>query len=210
MTEKKASWVELPGGIFTSDGLWFHTSEEDLLSFAPDVIHRYGLESLLRKAADWNALPVTMSVLSLGLLLLVSAPWQAATAAVLILFFLSVVSPSSVLLGLIPIMKKLNHPIIQGLLFVLILSFLAANSQMVALTVGLVGFVFLRWQIVGRVLSPVIQALRLRLSPLDAPDLILRNILLRAALKHGDEIGELAAMQRRMLEIMNYRKKSAK
>ncbi len=210
MTDKKASWVELPGGIFTADGLWFHTSEEDLNAFAPDVIERYGLGSLLRKAADWNALPVTVSVLSLGLFLLVSAPWQAAAGAVTVLFFLSVVSPYTVLFGLIPVVKRLNHPIFQGLLFVMILSFLAADNQMIALTVGLLGFILIRWQIVTRLLSPLIHALRQRLSPLEAPDLILRNVLLRAALKHGDDIGELPGMQQRMLEIMNYRKKSSK
>lgn len=213
MTESKgesASWVELPVGLFTAEGIWFHTSEEDLRSFAPEVIERYGLGTLLQNAASWLALPISLSVLSLGLLLLTASPLVAAISSIVIYFLLSVVSPSTVLIGVFPVLRLLNHAIFQGLFYVLILSFLAAQGQMIALAVGLMGFILFRWQVVSRLLSSLLQTISSRMSPLEAPDLILRNIMLRSALKHGNNVGELDAMQQRMLEIMHYRKKKGK
>jgi len=207
---EESSWVVLPGGIFTADGIWFHTSEDDLESFASAVIDRYGLSLLLQKAADWVILPVSLSVLSLGLLLLIANPWVAFSASIGIFIVLSVLSPSTVFFGLIPFVRKLNHPIFQGLLYVLILSFLASSGQMAALVTGLVGFIVYRWRIVTRLTAPLVKSIRARISPLEAPDLILRNVLIRAALKHGIEIGALGGMQQRMLEIMHYRKKGSK
>lgn len=208
--EFRPTWVELPEGILTADGVWYHTREEDLRNFAPEVIEHYGISVLLGRSDSWGKLPITATLLALILLLLVVSPWLAAFYSLAVFLLLSALSPFVVFFGLIPTVSRLNHPIVQGLGYIAVLSFLAANTQMVALAVGLIGFVVLRLQFVTRLISPLSARFHKAMSPLSAPDLILRNVLIRASLKHGFDAGELSKMQERMLDIMNYRKKSAK
>ena len=208
--KSRPTWVELPEGILTADGVWYHTREEDLRKFAPEVIEHYGISVLLGRSDSWIKLPITATLLVLILFLLVVSPWLAAFYALAVFLLLSLLSPFVVFFGLIPTVSRLNHPIAQGLGYIAVLSFLAADTQMVALAVGLIGFVVLRLQFVTRLISPLSTRFHKAMSPLSAPDLILRNVLIRASLKHGFDAGELSKMQERMLDIMNYRKKSAK
>ncbi len=209
-TESRPTWVELPEGILTADGVWYHTKEEDLRSFAPEVIEHYGISVLLGRSDSWVKLPTTTTLFALLLFLLVVPPWLAAVYALAVFLLLSLMSPFVVFFGLIPTVSRLNHPIAQGLVYIAVLSYLAASTQMAALAVGLIGFVILRLQFLARMISPLSVRFYKSMSPLSAPDLILRNVLIRASLKHGYDAGGLAKMQERMLDIMNYRKKSAK
>ncbi len=208
--KSRPTWVELSEGILTADGVWYHTREEDLQNFAPEVIEHYGISVLLGRSDSWVKLPVTATLLSLILFLLVVSPWLAALYALAVFLLLSLLSPFVVFFGLIPTVSRLNHPIAQGLGYIAVLTFLAANNQMAALGVGLIGFVVLRLQFVTRLIAPLSSRFHKAMSPLSAPDSILRNVLIRASLKHGYDAGALSKMQDRMLDIMNYRKKSAK
>lgn len=199
-------WAESPAGIVTLDGGRFHTTEADLLVFAPDVVERYGMDALLKMASTWHRLPTTKGLLVLLALLPYAALWQAVAAALAVWLFASVVSPSTVFLSVIKPLQWFSHPVVQGLLYVLILSILAASGQMAAVLVGLVGFIAFRWQLPDRAGSKLIAMLRKPLSPLPAQDAILRNLIVRAALKHGYSVGGTDSMQRRILEIMNYRR----
>jgi hypothetical protein len=203
-------WAESPAGIVTLDGGRYHTTEADLRAFAPQVIDRYGMDALLEMASTWHRLPTTKGLLILVALLPYVAIWQAVAASLVVWLFASVVSPSTVFLAVMKPVKWLSHPVVQGLIYVLILSILAASGRLGAMAVGLAGFILFRWQILERVASRLVDALRTPLSPLPAQDAILRNIIVRAALRHGYSVGGTDAMQRRILEIMNYRRRSRK
>ena len=207
---KAPYWAQSPDGIVTIDGGRFHTSEEDLRAFAPDVVDRYGVELLLKMASTWARLPATKGLLVLIALLPYAAIWQAATAAILVWLFGSVVSPSTIFLVFIRPLSWVSHPVVQGLLYVLVLSLLAAQGNLAAVGVGLAGFIVFRWALLDRVFGGVVAALRKPLSPLPSQDAILRNLIVRAALKHGYPVGGTDVMQRRILEIMHYRRSSRK
>lgn len=211
MTEPdSSSYVELPDGLFTSDGIWYHTTIDDLHAFASETIDRVGLESLLGSAATWGRLPTTMGLISLVLFLTLAAPWQSVLGSLSVYLMLAVLSPSVVIYSLIAVVRKLDHPIFQGLIYVLGLSFLASSASFPSVAIGLTGFVLYRWQVVSRVLSPVVDLLRNRWSPLDAPDQILRGVLIRASQKYSTSLTEVDRMEKRMIEIMNYHRRESK
>ena len=210
MTEASDQWVETPEGIFTAEGLWFHVAVSDLTSFAPDVVSRYEMDGLLSMATSWVRLPQTMGILSLAAFLPGFEWWQAALGSVLVWLFLSVASPSTVVVAPLKALRFLHHPVVQGLIYVLVLSAMASSGNNAALATGLTGFILFRWQIVSRALNPIADRLRKPLSPLAVTDTILRNLTMRLALRHGYDVGGTADMQRRMLEIMHYRRNRAK
>ena len=202
----RMTYVELPGGLFTAEGLWFHTTTRDISEFAPALVDRLGIDSLLEMATDWIKLPVSVSIWALIGLLLMWPPFWALSASILVYLFLAVASPSVVLFHLISTIRKMNHPIVQGLLYVLVLSILAAQGQMGGVGVGLLGFVLFRWQLVSKILTPIVVGLSKPLSSLGVSDTVLRNVLIRGSLKYGLPMGEVDRMQKRMIEIMTYHK----
>lgn len=208
MTDRATApyWAETPAGIVTIEGGRFHTTEADLQAFAPDVVDRYGMEALLKMSATWYRLPTTKGLMVFIALLPFSALWQAVAAAVAVWLFASIVSPSTVFLSLVKPISWVSHPVTQGLLYVLVLSILAAEGRIGAVVAGLVGFIVFRWQLLDRLASGLVAFLRRPLSPLPPQDAILRNLMVRAALKHGYSVGGTDAMQRRILDIMNYRR----
>ena len=212
MTERSGApfWASSPSGILTLDGCHYHTTESDLADFAPEVLHHYGLESLLRMAGTWAQLPTAVALLSLLALLPAGAIWEAAVGALVIWLFLSVTAPSVVFVALMKPISWLSHPVVQGLLFVLVLSTLAASGQLGAVWMGLAGFVVFRWRLPDRLLGRIVTWLRRPLSPLLPDDAILRNLMVRLALKHGYDVGGTDRMQQRVLEIMNRHRKPRK
>lgn len=212
MTERSGApfWASSPSGILTMDGRHYHTTEADLDAFAPDVLQRYGMESLLRMAGSWAQLPTALALLSLLVFLPMGASWQAAAGALVIWLFLSVTAPSVVFIAVMKPVSWLSHPVVQGLLFVLVLSTLAASGNLGAVWMGLAGFVVFRWQLPDRLLGRVVAWLRRPVSPLLPDDAILRNLIVRLALKHGYDVGGTDRMQKRVLEIMNRHRKPRK
>lgn len=205
MTESKSSpyWVDTPAGMLTQEGKRYFTSEKDLAVFAPQVVERVGVGELLRMATAWSRIPTALALLTLLGLLPVWSVWQALAMSVGVWFFLAVVSPSVVFAALCRPARWLGHPVLQGLLFVGVLSLLAAGGNLTGVWVGLMGFILFRWQLPERLLGRLVAVFRKPLSPLPPDDAILRNLTVRLALRYGFDVGGTEHMQQRVLEIMN-------
>jgi len=201
------SFVELPEGIFTSDGFWFHTSTSDLEQFSPETLQKVGLSDLLQKAGDWSKLPITLSLWVLPLFLASFELWQAITLTLFVYVSMAVMTPSVVIYGATRAVNWLNNPIVQGLFYVTILSYFAQTEAKYLLLAGLIGFVLFRWHIITKLSQPLVDVLRKPLSSLPVHDQILRNLIVRAAQKFGAPLAELDRMEKRVLEIMHYRRK---
>ncbi|MDA0379052.1 MAG: hypothetical protein O3C45_03830 [Bacteroidetes bacterium] len=198
--------MDTPLGILTADGRRYHTRPSDLEAFAPDVLQRYGLDTLLRMAAGWSQLPTALALFLLLALLLSTDAWVAVSATLLTWLFCSVVLPSVVFPSIARPVTWLVHPVAQGLLFVGVLSLMAASGHIVGVWIGLAVFILLRWQLPERLLGGLVVYLRRPLSGLPPDDAILRNLIVRLALRHGYDVGGTDQMQQRILEIMNRRR----
>ena len=100
----------------------------------------------------------------------------------------------------------MNHVVVQGLLYVMVLSFFASSGQFDALGIGLIGFVFLRWQVIKALTSYFVRILSRSISQIPTHDQILRNVLVSASQKYGAPLPELDRMEKRIIEIMTYRR----
>lgn len=201
-------FVELPVGIFTADGVWFHTNEEMIEQFAGGVLERRPLRQLLADATVWLNLPVTATAWLLPIYLFVGGPSVAALAALITWIFLALLAPFVVLPSLVRGVRLLSHPIGQGFFYVITLSYFAAGDEFGAVGVGIAGFILLRWGLIDRLLLPVVRMLPAPGPDLPRPDHVLRNLIVRNALRFGVELPELDRMERRILEIWNRRRSS--
>ncbi|MBO6575354.1 MAG: hypothetical protein JJ896_08065 [Rhodothermales bacterium] len=195
------AFVELPTGIFTSDGVWFHTSRADLEEFAAPVLERVPLEKLLKDSAAWLRSPGTLAlwVLLIGLL---TRSWQVAVLAAFTAYAgWSLLAPGLVLRPLVRLASVLGFPLVVGGAFVACLSWLAADDALVKVAVGLLGFVFVRWGLLTRALQPVLDRVVRRMYALPESDQILRALIVRHALALGVSVGDLDAMEKRMMDI---------
>ena len=201
------SFVELPEGIFTSDGYWYHTSLADLQSFSSQVVNKIGLSALLQMAGEWSRIPVSLSIWILPILLASAGLWIGFFATLSLYLVLSVISPSVIIVQAMSIVKGLNHPIAQGLFYVMMLSYFANTDRIEMLVAGLIGFIVFRWQVVDKLLLPVVSRLRRTLSSLPVHDQILRNVIVRSVQRMGAPLAELDRMEKRVLEIIHYKRR---
>jgi len=199
-TPDEGFYADTPRGMFTAAGTWYHTSEELLREYAAPVLAHVSITELLKKAETWLATPLTVGVLSLVVALPVMPAWASAAVAVLSYVAWAALSPSLVSLTVLPVLRVLNSVWFQGLAYVFVLSIVAAQDAMVALAVGLIGFVLFRWRLLPRMLAPIVERLQRAMHPLPAPDQVLRGVVVRTAMKHRVSLPELDAMERDIID----------
>jgi len=200
-------FVELPQGIFTVDGIWYHTSLKDLQDFAPEIVKHIGAFQLFEKASDWARLPSTVVAWMMPLVLLVVPGWSAVLLGIVVFWVASLTLPSLVVYSAIPAVRILNHPFSQGFFYVAFVSFFAAQGAFTAVWIGLISFVALRWQLLSRVFEATIQKRNSGPTKLEFHDRILRNVLIAASIKYGASHPEIDRMEKRMIEIATRHKR---
>lgn len=196
--EAGPTFVDTPYGIFTEAGVWFHTTEDDLRAYAGPVLEQVPIETLLSWAGRWMRLPRILTLWALPLVLLVAPPAYAVLVALLLFAGLKVVSPSVVSTWVARALPTLNSAPVQGGCYVFVLSILAAQDAFVAVGVGLVGFMLLRWGLVGRVLDPLLRPALRKIYPLSLSDQVLRAFVIRVALARKLSLPQLDVMEREM------------
>ncbi|MEX1055051.1 MAG: hypothetical protein WED81_03415, partial [Rhodothermales bacterium] len=147
------NYVDTPQGIFTAGGNWFRASKDALEAYAGPVLEHESLERLLVRTEVWLRSPETITLWTLPLIMILIEPLPAVLAAVTIYIGWKGLGPSLVSLALGRILDILDMVWLQGAYYVGILSYLAAGKMYVALVVGLLGFVFLRWGLVGKLVG---------------------------------------------------------
>ncbi len=204
---ERPSFVDLPNGIFTLDGVWFHTRIVDLEAFAGPVLEKVSLTRLLRDAGSWSRSPVAVGLWALLAALLLRTPGVAALAGLTAFAGWTLLSPGLVFRPLVAAHRILGHPLAIGLAYVLGLSWLSSGGDITSVVLGLVWVVALRWGLLARVVDPALGPILDRMYKLQPPDQILRSLIIRHALAHRISIGDLDDMERRMLEIANRHRK---
>jgi len=197
----RPTFVELPTGIFTAAGTWFHVTSDDLAAYAGPLLDRMSVGALLAAAETVLRSPQTLATWLLLGLLLAGSPAQAALVALLAYSGWSIVGPGLVLPGLVPLMRVLEVVWLQGAAYVAGLSLLGMAGNLVATGVGLAGFVLLRWGLVSRLVEPLVGRLRSRLYALPLEDQALRAVIVRYSLRERVPLPQIDAMESRMLDI---------
>lgn len=193
-------YVSTPQGLFTERGVWFHVTEEELRSYAGDVLDQVGLDTLVRWASVWLDSPTTIALWALPLLLWsTSVPVALAATAALFIGW-ALVSPSLVGEWAARGLSWLENVLLQALYYALTLSTLAATGSQIATIAALAGFVMFRWGVVSWATRPILQPLWSRLYSLPVPDQVLRACTIRAAVNRRLSLSHVDAMTREIID----------
>ena len=190
-SEEADVYVSTPQGLFTASGVWFQATEETLREYAGPVLEHVTLPELVRRAERWLRSPMTLAAWALPILLLGLPSGVAALTALVLFCGWTLLCPSLVSRRGARVAGWLEQPWLQGLSYVLVLSFLAAQDRFWAMGVGLAGFILLRWGIVRRLLHPPLRAAMRRFYALPPADQVLRAFILRAGVRHGVALPQL-------------------
>lgn len=195
------SWVELPTGIFTTDGIWFHTSEEALNEFAGEVVQQLGVGKLLSQAGSWLKSADAAAVLSLAAFLILMPPLPAVLITLAIFVGWEAFSATMVFVPVVRLFSVLSTAAFQGVLYVLCMSWLASGDQFTAAGVGLTGFVLFRWGVVRKLFAPMAKRLSGSLQSVPKPDRILRSLIIRYAISMRVTLSSTESFEQRIIEI---------
>lgn len=179
----------------TASGTHFRTTEALLTDFAGPVFDAEPLDRLVRRAEVWLRSPATLALWVLLGLLLVMPSWAASLLALAVYLGGAMIAPSALSRPLGSVLSVLERPLVQGVVFVVVLSGLGLVGDVAAVLVGLIAFVGFRLGVLQRVLRPVTEALQARLYPLPAPDQTLRAVIVRSALHHRVALPELEKLE---------------
>ena len=192
------AYVDTPAGIVSADGTRFRTTEPLLREYAGGVVDAVGLDVLVRQTGVWLRSPQTLAVWVLPALLAV-VPWWFALALALALYASwTVAAPGLALPGLARVAAVLEHPVLQGLVYVGALSAFAAAGAFAAVWTGVAGFVALRLGLVGAGVRPALASVLDALYPLPPADQTLRAFLIREGLRRGVTLPGVGEVERRV------------
>lgn len=195
-----ATYIDTPYGILTASGRRYHVTEEDVEDYAGPVLEHVSLEQLLQWADVWLGSATTIALWALPLLLWgVSPTWGGASAVGLYVVWRAASPALPSLMG-VRVLSWLDHVLVQGLYYVLVLSALAAAQQYLAVGIGLAGFVLLRWGLVQWAFGYLLNPLSRVLYPLPVADQVLRGLIVRVALKHRLSLPHLDEITRDILK----------
>lgn len=201
------AFVATPQGLFTPAGTWFYTTVDDVETYAGAVLDKVSLDDLVVQAEVWLRSPQSLAWVTLLGTLLILPPFVAALLALGAFIGWAMVSPALVNRPLGTLFRWLDHPVVQMLLGVVVLSVLGMAGAYGAVAAGVIGFVLLRWGLVRRFTKPLIDPVHQRLYPLHVTDQVLRACIIRAALAHGVDVPEVDRMAERLTEIMTYKRR---
>ena len=194
-------YVDTPAGLLSADGTHYRTTEPLLREYAGPVVEAVGLGALLKSAGVWLRSAQTLAVVLLPALLWV-LPWWAAAGVALVLYALwAAVAPGIASPAPVPVFRVLENPIVQGVLYVGVLSAFAASGRFGAVWTGVAGFVAFRLGLAGVALRPVVEPIRRSLHPLPPADQTLRTLIVRAALKRGQTLPGIDAIEDRVRQF---------
>ena len=194
--DEQPSFIDTPAGLITASGVHFHTTRSLLEQYARPVLDVVPLATLIERTEVWlrSGQALTLWVLALSLLAL--PPVGAALCALTVYVGWETLGPSLVSRRLVAAFRVLEMTVVQGVLYVAVLSTLGARGQFAAVAVGLAGFVLMRWRLIPIALRPVLDLLRRPLATLPAADQVLRGFVLCAALHHGIALPQLDRLKR--------------
>jgi hypothetical protein len=191
------AYLDTPGGLLTPSGVHFRTTEKLLKEWAGPVFEHEPLGALVRQAEVWVRAPATLAVMALPLFLFGLPAWAAGLLTLLLYASCTLALPAAPSPWAGTVLTVLEKPLVQGVYYVVVLSWLGTGGEVAAVVVGLAGFVGFRLGLVQRALGPMLAPAFARLYPLPPADQVLRAHVVRAALRHGVRLPELTRLEQR-------------
>lgn len=216
--EFKWQMMELPDGITTSNGNWYHITSNKIEKYTPSLLKKYSIERIIKEADAWVKSADAISLVLFFLLVYLSvAPWLA-TVVSLLFFFIWYFNTSAFLnLASSPIIKLITTDgfiysvsaiLLIGIAFTETLTSWGLSVDFNALWYGLILFFLYKVGLL-RLLIKFVQSKSSK-PVVELPDRVLNMLLIRYGIREGILTGKINEMQDRLIEIANYHKTKKK
>ena len=206
--------LELPDGITTSDGNWYHITKKQIDTYVPGLLKQRPLEWIIKEADAWVKSADGLSLFLYFVLAFAGLnPWLAAGFALGFYFLWYFNTGAFVNLASSKIIQMLtNDGLIYGLtaaLLILIafnsaISSLGLSIGMNALFPGIVLFFLFKVGLL-RLLIKFIQS-KTKHAGVEMQDRILNMLLIRHGMKAGILTKDLKKMEDELINLTNYHK----
>jgi len=207
----KFEWnmVELPDGITTSNGNWYHTTSKDIQEYVPGLLKKHSIEKIVKNADYWVSSANGLALI-LYLVLALLGNNAMISAFISVLFFLlwhfntsAFVTPM-----LNPIVRLFDF---DGFLYItsaVVLIYLSMQGEQTAMWIGLLLFFLFKVGLL-KLLINFINSKRQQTGT-EHQDRILNMLLVRYGIKEGIYSGNVQGMQDSLFKTINYHKTKKK
>lgn len=215
----KWQMIELPNGISTSNGNWYHITSDQIDKYTPDLLKEVSLEKIIKNADAWVKSPDALSLILFFFMIFFSID-PLLSFILSILFYLVWYFNTSVFISLVinPIIRLVTK---DGFLYTIsailligismmdkVSSYIPISIEFDALWYG-VGLFFMFKVGLLRLFLKFIQ-IKFKPPKVEMQDRILNMLLIRYGMKFGILTGKLDDMQNRLIEVANYHKTKKK
>lgn len=214
VSEFKWQMMELPDGITTSNGNWYHINSEQIEEYAPGLLKEYPIERIIKEADAWVKSADGLSLFFYFFLVYLSVSAWLATILAIGFFLIWFFNTSAFLnLASTPIIKLLitdgfvyitSTVLLIGIAFSQNLEPFGISVDFNALWYGIILFFLFKVGLL-RLLIKLFQSKSAKPS-VTLPDRVLNMLLIRYGMKSGKMTGKINEMQDRLLEVANYHK----
>lgn len=206
--------MELPDGITTSNGNWYHITSDQIEAYTPGLLKQYPLERIVKEADAWVKSADGLSLFLFFVLVYMSVS-PLISFLVSIAFFLLWYFNTSVFINLTssPIIKMLTNDgfvytvagaLLIGIAMLDTFKNFGLSVDFEALWYGLVLFFLFKVGLL-RLFIKFIQS-KMSMPAVELQDRVLNMILIRYGMKAGILTGKINEMQDRLIEVANYHK----
>lgn len=199
--------LELPDGITTSDGNWYHITSTGAEKYIPGLLKKYRLERIIQDADAWLKCPDIFALLFYFMLILLSVnPWVSAMAA-LLFYLLLFFNISTIALPAFSPVARWFHS--DGLSYILITVFLIYFSlfNLKAMWIGAALVFLLKVGLLRLTLKYITGKIS---SATPMADRVLNMLFIRLGLREGLLNNRVEAMEKQLLQQVNQIKKKKK
>jgi hypothetical protein len=204
--DTQTEYVSTPRGILTRRGTWFRATEDSIEEFAGDLLEREPLSILIERAERWLIAHKNVTLWIFVIVLVLLKPyWVTGVVAGATFVLARLVAPS--LGGHFGgrVLKVMEFVPVQFLLYLGLLSIVAAGGDVTRLAVGLVGFMVLRWNVIDLVLRRPLGQIHDSLYSLPRPDQMLRAVIIKSAMRNRIPLPGLQEIERSVLRALGRR-----
>lgn len=197
--------VELPDGITTSNGIWYHTTSTEIKNYIPGLLKKYSIEEIVKNADYWvnssngMALVLYLGLTAVGISALISS------IIALLFFIIWHYNTSAFVTPLLnPVMRLFDFDGFLYLSTAAVLIWFSFNSWYAEMWAGLALFFLFKVGLLKMLLKWI--ASKRKSNKAEHQDRILNMLLMRYGIKEGLYGGSVKDMQKNLIKTMNYHK----
>ncbi|HBX67796.1 MAG: hypothetical protein CL670_15985 [Balneola sp.] len=211
--------LELPDGITTSNGNWYHITREGIEEYVPGLLKEKPLELIIEEADAWMKSSDGLALMLFFVLVYMSVNPLIASVVSLIFYFIWYFNASVfVNVAATPMAKLISkdgfiYTVSAVLLIGITLNDMIAGMGIIvdfsAVWYGLALFFLFKVGLLGLTLQ-FAKSKFLKKPTIPKQDRILNMLLIRYGMKHGILTGKIEEMEKELIRIANYHKKKKK